>query len=227
VNLTVAPVTGVGEVTAGADLAALLVDAIGPGRLEPRDVLVVAHKVVSKAEGRVTAGTDRRRAALAESARVLRRVDDTIIAETRHGFVCANAGVDASNVPGDRLVLLPLDPDLSARRIRARVGHLTGTDVAVIVSDTFGRAWRVGQTNVAIGVAGMDPFIDYRGALDAHGRELSATLICVADEIAGAAEIVMGKTTQICAAVVRGVPFAARDASARAIVRPPEEDLFR
>ena len=150
-----------------------------------------------------------------------------VIAETRHGFVCANAGVDASNVEGDNIVLLPRDPDLSARRLRARLEHITDARLAVIVSDTFGRAWRLGQTNVAIGVAGMEPFVDHRGGEDAQGRTLSATLICVADELAGAAEIVMGKADRVCAARVRGARFSPGRGAATDIVRAPQDDLFR
>lgn len=221
------PVVGVPEVRPGDDVARLVVEAAGPGFLRDRDVLVVAHKVVSKSEGRLVAGEDRRDAALAESARVLRKSGDMIISETHHGFVCANAGVDASNVEGNSVVLLPLDPDLSARRLRARLQHLTGADVAVVITDTFGRAWRVGQTNVAIGVAGIDPFVDYREGRDSQGRELFATLICVADELAGAAELLMQKATGICAVVVRGAPVAFGSGSAASIVRRPEEDLFR
>jgi coenzyme F420-0:L-glutamate ligase / coenzyme F420-1:gamma-L-glutamate ligase len=214
----------------GDDLAGLIAAASAASpdaKLLNDDVVVVAHKAVSKAEGRLVDGDDRLAAALSESKRVLRRVGEMVISETRHGFVCANAGVDASNVEGDRLVLLPLDPDLSARRLRARLEHLTGARLGVIVSDTFGRAWRIGQTNVAIGVAGIDPFVDYRGQPDAAGRELNATEICIADEIAGAAELVMGKTLGVCAAVVRGATVEFGRGSARAIVRPPDEDLFR
>jgi coenzyme F420-0:L-glutamate ligase/coenzyme F420-1:gamma-L-glutamate ligase len=218
-------VRGVPEVEPGDDLAGLLV--AHAGSIERHDVIVVAHKVVSKAEGRLAKGRDRRAAALAESARVLRRAGNMIISETRHGFVCANAGVDASNVEGDNVVMLPIDPDLSARRIRTRVAHLTRADVGVVVSDTFGRAWRLGQTNVAVGVAGLDPFIDLRGTTDTQGRPLDATRICVADEIAGAAELVMGKTERVCAAIVRGAPVRFGRGAAAEIVRPPAEDLFR
>ncbi len=225
-GLRILPVAGVPEVRPGDDLAALLARAAGDD-LEAGDVLVVAHKVVSKAEGRVAPTGDRRKVALAESTEVLRRRGDMIIAVTRHGFVCANAGVDASNVPGDNVVLLPLDPDLSARRLRTRLARLTGKEVAVIVSDTFGRAWREGQTNVAIGVAGMDPFLDHRGETDMHGRTLEATRIAVADELAGAAEIVMGKSSGVCAAIVKGAPVRRGPGDARALVRSPENDLFR
>lgn len=226
-ELRIIPIPGVPEVAEGDDLGALLVKAAGEGGLEDRDILVVAHKVVSKAEGRVVAATDRRTAAVKEAARVLRRSNGMIIAETHHGFVCANAGIDASNVPGDNIVLLPLDPDLSARGLRARIAALIAIDVGVVISDTFGRAWRLGQTNVAIGVAGFDPFMDYRGGRDAHGKDLSATRICAADEIAGAAELVMGKSSGICAAIVRGATVLFGHGNARSVLRPAREDLFR
>lgn len=226
-TISIIPLPGIPEVRPGDDLGALVAEAAGQGTLADGDVLVVAQKVVSKAEGRILPGSDRRTAALAESVRVLRRQKEMIISETRHGFVCANAGVDASNVEGDNVVLLPLDPDLSARRLSARLGNLLGVDVAVIVSDTFGRAWRVGQTNVAIGLAGLEPFIDYRGTTDTGGRDLSATRICIADELAGAAEMVMGKTTGICAAIVRGAPVIYGRGAVTEIARPPSEDLFR
>lgn len=225
--VTIAPVLGIPEVSAGDDVAALLVQHAGAGALRDDDVIVVAHKVVSKAEGATRPGRDKLAVALAESVRVLRRTGDTIISETVHGLVCANAGVDGSNVPGDRLVTLPRDPDASARRIRSRIARTAGVDVAVIVSDTFGRAWRLGLANVAIGVAGMDPFLDLRGQRDAHGEELTATRICVADEIAAAAELVMGKSDGVPAAVVRGARVRRGRGAAAAIVRPPEEDLFR
>ena len=226
-GISITPLRGIPEVRPGDDLGALIADAAGHEGLEEGDVLVVAHKVVSKAEGRLLPGSDRRVAALAESVRVLRRQKEMVISETRHGFVCANAGVDASNVEDDNVVLLPLDPDLSARRLRAQLENLLGVEVAVIVSDTFGRAWRIGQTNVAIGVAGLEPFIDYRGTSDTQGRDLSATRICVADELAGAAEMVMGKTTGNCAAIVRGAPVILGRGAATEIARPPHEDLFR
>lgn len=226
-GISITPLQGIPEVRPDDDLGALIADAAGTGTLADGDVLVVAQKVVSKAEGRLLPGTDRRAAAQAESVRVLRRQGEMLISETRHGFVCANAGVDASNVQGDNVVLLPLDPDHSARRLRARLENLLGVEVAVIVSDTFGRAWRLGQTNVAIGVAGLEPFIDYRGTTDSEGRDLSATRICIADELAGAAEMVMGKTSGNCAAIVRGAPVILGRGAATEIVRPPQEDLFR
>ena len=225
-EIRILPVVGMPEIESGADLGRIVSES-NEGGFEAGDVLVVAQKAVSKAEGRIIEATDRRGAAEEESRRILRKAGDMIISETKHGFVCANAGVDASNVAPGTIALLPLDPDLSARRLRARIKHLTGVDISVIVSDTFGRAWRLGQTNVAIGVAGMDPFTDYRGATDAHGNELSATRICTADELAGAAELTMRKTTGVCAVIVRGVPVTRDTGSAQAIVRPPGEDLFR
>ena len=223
--ITVIPIEGIPEVGPGDDVAALIADAAP--ELEPGDVLVVTQKVVSKAEGRIVDATEKEAAIASESRRVLRRSGSMTIAETHHGFVCANAGVDSSNIIGDRVVLLPEDPDASARRIRSRLAHLTGFDVAVVITDTFGRAWRIGQTDVAIGVAGMDPFVDYRGTTDTHGRELFATRICIADEIAGAAELVMGKAEGICAAIVRGLDIPRTRGAASAIVRQPSEDLFR
>lgn len=226
-EIRVIPLHGIPEVSEGDDLGRMIVDACEAIGLQDDDVIVVAQKVVSKAEGRAARADDRRAAAEAESRRILRRSGDMIISETHHGFVCANAGVDASNVEPGMITLLPLDPDLSARGLRARIKHLAGHDVGVVVSDTFGRAWRLGQTNVAIGVAGIGPFVDYRGTSDAYGNELSATRICIADELAGAAEIVMGKSTGICAAIVRGAPKSPGAGNARSIVRPPGEDLFR
>lgn len=225
-ELRVLPVLGVPEVEPGDDVAAAIYDAL-PVTLEAGDVVVVTQKVVSKAEGRLVSGAERDAAIAGESARVLRRSGGMTISQTRHGFVCANAGVDASNVPADRVALLPLDPDLSARRIRSRIEHLAGVTIAVIVSDTFGRAWRLGQTDVAIGVAGMEPFVDLRGTTDTQGREMTATRICIADELAGAAEMVMGKADGICAAIVRGAPVALGRGGASEIVRDPQEDLFR
>lgn len=226
-EIRVLPVLGMGEISQGDDLAALIVEASREQRLEEHDVIVIAQKVVSKAEGRLTMASERTGAALGESARVLRRSGEMIISETRHGFVCANAGVDSSNVPEGTVALLPLDPDLSARRIRKRIERLVGVTLAVVISDTFGRAWRLGQTNVAIGVAGMSPFIDYRGTLDASGRELHATRIAIADEIAGTAELVMGKSDGVCAAIVRGAPVRFVPGAAVEIVRPPQQDFFR
>ena len=222
------PLEGIPEISEGDDLAALFVDAAGPaGGLRAGDVLVVTQKVVSKTEGRTLPATEKRAAVEAESVRVLRRQGEMLISETRHGFVCANAGVDESNIPTGAIALLPIDPDASARRIRSRLQHLTDVDVAVIISDTFGRAWRLGQTDVAIGVAGLLPFADYVGTEDTQGRMMMATRICVADELAGAAELVMGKTDGVCAAIVRGATVERGRATATEIVRPADQDLFR
>lgn len=223
--LSVIPVEGVPEVHTGDDLAQLIVDA--GAVLEDEDILVVTQKVVSKAEGRVADASEKDEVVRSESERVLRRSGGMVIAETRHGFVCANAGVDSSNVEGDRVVLLPLDPDLSARRIRARVAHLVNVDVGVVITDTFGRAWRLGQTDVAIGIAGLPAFADYVGTTDTQGREMFATRICIADEIAGAAELVMGKAEAICAAIVRGYRWEPTRSTATQIVRRRADDLFR
>ena len=226
-ELRVLGLEGIPEVTEGDDLGHLIAAAAPDGGILSGDVVVVAHKAVSKAEGRLVERAERSAAIDAESARVLRRAGEVVISETRHGFVCANAGVDASNVAPGWICLLPVDPDLSARRLRARLRNVTGADVAVVISDTFGRTWRKGQTNVAIGVAGIDPFLDYRGRRDSFGNELSATIICVADELAGAAELVMGKATGRAEALIRGAGVVRGPGSAAAIVRPPDEDLFR
>lgn len=240
------PLTGLPELEEGDDLAALLAEAaVRAGGLEAGDVVVVAQKVVSKVEGRVVhldeidpspraielAGPDgdprQIEVILRESAEVVRSRPPLVIARTRHGFVCASAGVDASNatVPGT-VILLPLDPDASAAALRDRLTELTGNAPGVIVSDSFGRAWRQGTTDVALGVAGMTALRDLRGSHDAVGYELRSTMIAVADEIAGAAELVMGKDRGIPAAIVRGVELAG-DGRARDLVMPRERDLFR
>ena len=226
--LSVIPLTGLPEVRPGDDLAALLGDAVErAGGLEDGDVVVVAQKVVSKAEGRVEQTDDVVAAILREARSVRRRRGDLVIAETEHGFVCASAGVDRSNAPGEGwIVLLPEDPDASASRIRTGLGGRFGHAPAVIVSDSFGRAWRQGTTDVAIGVAGMRPLLDLRGKRDARGYQLSSTMIAVADELAGAAELVMGKTKGVPAAIVRGYAVQSAEGSARELVMPPERDLF-
>jgi coenzyme F420-0:L-glutamate ligase / coenzyme F420-1:gamma-L-glutamate ligase len=190
-------------------------------------VLVVAQKVVSKAEGRVEETDDVVATILREARAIRRRRGDLVIAETKHGFVCASAGVDKSNTPGDGwVVLLPEDPDASAGRIRSGLAQRFGHAPAVIVSDSFGRAWRQGTTDVAIGVAGMQPLLDLRGTRDARGYELASTVIAVADELAGAAELVMGKADGIPAALVRGYEVPPGDGSAQELVMPPDRDLF-
>lgn len=226
--ISIIPLQGVPEIEPGADLPGLLNDAaVAEGGFEAGDVLVVTHKVISKAEGRLFPEAEKEILVLQEARRILRRSGTLLIAETRHGFVCANAGVDSSNVPPGRVALLPEDPDASARRIRARLEHLTGLRPAIVVSDTFGRAWRLGQTDVAIGVAGFDPMTDHRGDSDGQGRALQATNICTADEIAGAAELVMGKALGVCAAIVRGAELREGRGGATQIARPPDQDLFR
>jgi len=197
------------------------------------DCIVVTQKIVSKAEGRlVRVDPDDREARRAivegESVRVLRRRGDLVISETRHGFVCANAGVDLSNVDAGWAALLPVDSDRSARRIRDALRATRGVEVAVVVSDTFGRPWRTGLTDVAIGVAGLAAIVDLRGTEDALGRELQVTEVAVADEVASAAELVMGKSAGVPVAIVRGLdPSWFRDSSISELVRPPAEDLFR
>jgi coenzyme F420-0:L-glutamate ligase / coenzyme F420-1:gamma-L-glutamate ligase len=236
-------------VSPGDDLGELIA-AAAPPDLDDGDVLVVAHKVVSKAEGRVrrlgdvnpgerardlaaSQGKDARavQVVLDESAAVLRAERGVIICETRHGFVCANAGVDASNAgAADELILLPLDPDASARQLRARIGSLRGARPAVIVSDSFGRAWRIGQTDVAIGVAGLRSIDDWVGRVDSSGRELRATAIAVADSVAAAADLARAKNSREPAVLVRGlqpVVMAEDGPGAAALRREREMDLFR
>ena len=228
-GLTVLPVAGLPEVQPGDVLADLLAAAF---ELMDGDVVVVTQKVVSKAEGRLVRldGEGAHRAVVdAESVRVLRRRGGLVISETRHGFVCASAGVDRSNIADGWAALLPVDPDRSARRIRAGLRARAGVDVGVIVSDTFGRPWRRGLTDVAIGCAGIAAVVDLRGTSDSFGRELHATMVCVSDELAAAADLVMGKASGVAAAVIRGVdPAWFRESSVRAeVVRPPSDDLFR
>jgi coenzyme F420-0:L-glutamate ligase/coenzyme F420-1:gamma-L-glutamate ligase len=230
-SVTIVPVRDLGEVRPGDDLAGMLCAA---ATFVDGDVVVVTQKVVSKAEGRLVRidpedTAARRQLAESEAVRVLRRRGDLVITETRHGFVCANSGIDLSNVDDGWAALLPEDPDRSARRLRDAIGARSGAAVAVIVSDTFGRTWRRGVTDVAIGCAGIAAVVDLRGTTDALGRTLLATEICVADELAGAAELVMGKASGIAAAIVRGVErsWLRRGSVAEEVVRPYGEDLFR
>jgi coenzyme F420-0:L-glutamate ligase / coenzyme F420-1:gamma-L-glutamate ligase len=239
--ISIRPVEGLPEIGEGDDLAELIAER---AELEDGDVLVVAQKAVSKAEGRVVRLADvepserarelagqedarRHEVILRESARIVRSRPPLVISETRHGFVCASAGVDSSNAPDrETVVLLPLDPDASAARLRERLRELTGAEVGVIVSDSFGRAWRQGTTDVAIGAAGVRPLLDLKGTRDRVGYELHATVIAVADELAGAAALVLGKTEGVPAAVIRGVD-ARGEGSASELVMPAERDLFR
>jgi coenzyme F420-0:L-glutamate ligase/coenzyme F420-1:gamma-L-glutamate ligase len=245
--IVAAALPGIPEVRAGDDLAQLL--AAAAGTLADGDVLVVAHKVVSKAEGRVVALDDVRPSAraaalgaehgkdprlieviLGESSRVVRSRPGVLICRTHHGFVCANAGVDASNAPTDGVVvLLPRDPDASARGLRARLRELTGVAPAVVVADSFGRAWRVGQCDVALGIAGLAAVEDWRGRDDARGRRLDATIVAIADEAAAAADLVRGKDSREPAVLIRGLERHVGDADgpgAAALVRAREDDLF-
>ena len=226
--LGVIPLTGISEIRPGDDLAACLGEAVErAGGLQEGDVVVVAQKAVSKAEGRVERTDDVVGVVLREARAVRRRRGDLVIAETEHGFVCASAGVDKSNAPEDGwVVLLPVDPDASARGLRKALQARCGVAPAVVVSDSFGRPWRQGTTDVAIGVAGMRPLLDLRGERDARGYELSTTQIAVADELAGAAELVMGKASGVPAAIVRGFTVPPGDGSARDLVMPAERDLF-
>ena len=247
--LQIVPVPGLPEITPGDDLASLILSALIPSdlTLHDGDVLVVTSKVVSKAERRLVMlddvepspfaiewarqfGRDPRHIeiVLRESRRIARMDRGVLITETRHGFICANAGVDASNVPGDDTVcLLPVDPDASAAKLREALAIDSGLEAAVIISDSFGRAWRHGITDVAIGVAGMDPVADYRGLDDPHGYPMEASVLAVADELAAAAELVMGKTDGIPLAIVRGYSYSPAPGSAGDLLMPPERDMFR
>ena len=243
-------IEGLPEVRAGDDLANQIIDAsAGQGTpIEDGDVVVVTQKIVSKAEGRVMTIDEVEASPLAvaiteghrrdprhtemilrESRRVVRMDRGVIISETYHGYICANAGIDASNIPGsDSICLLPVDPDASARRIRDTIRERLGVDAAVLVSDTFGRPWRNGAINVSIGVAGFNPVISYIGEFDPHGNELHTTTIAVADELAATAELVTGKLLGVPVALIKGYPYERmEDADSRAIVRDPDKDLFR
>ena len=241
------PLTGLPEVVPGDDLARLFVEAAQRQRLVTKhgDVFVVAQKVVSKAEGRIVRldsvkpseraeqwaaeyQKDPRaiEVVLREASSIVRMERGVIIAKTRHGFVCANAGVDVSNVPGGTALLLPEDPDRSARTIQEQLVRAFGVHVAVIISDTFGRPWREGLVNVALGVAGMMPLVDYRGQRDAHGKTLQATVIALADEFAAASGLVMGKLNRVPAAVLQGAMMPEGSGSGRDLIRPAEKDLF-
>jgi coenzyme F420-0:L-glutamate ligase / coenzyme F420-1:gamma-L-glutamate ligase len=245
-GIEVLGVEGFPEIRPGDDLNRMISGAVARD-LRPRDVLVVTHKIVSKAEGRLVDlrtiepstlakgyatryGKDPRQIEVVfrESRRIVRMDRGIIISETHHGFVCANAGVDASNVPDDDTVcLLPVDPDASARRLRDALAEDPGVEVAVVISDSFGRTWRHGITDVAIGVAGMDPVADYRGQRDPHGFPMEASVLAIADELAAAAELVMGKTEGIPLAIVRGYSYSPVSGSARELLMPPERDMFR
>lgn len=248
--LTLIGITGIGEITLGCDLGLTIYEmANSQGTpIQDGDIIVVTQKAVSKSEGMVVdlstitpspfalnissvLNKDPRlvEVVLREASRIVKMDNGVIITQTHHGFVCANSGVDASNVPGSSCVtLLPRDPDASASRIRSRIQDLSGCRVAVIISDTFGRPWRMGIVNVAIGVSGLEPITDLKGSVDTFGKTLKATEIAVADEIASAAELVTGKTRGIPVVIVRGYPWASSETgSSKSLIRPKESDLFR
>ena len=242
------PLPGLPEIKPGDDLTKLIRQALREQEfpLQSGDILVVAQKIVSKAEGRIVrldGVTPSPRAiewekdwdkdaravelVLRETKRIVRMERGVIISETQHGFVCDNAGIDLSNAPEGTAILLPVDPDASARALKARLDATFQTNIGVIISDTFGRAWREGLANVALGVAGLASLIDYRGEKDSGGKILQATIIAFADELASAAELVMGKTDRIPVAIIRGVHASSRDGRGRDLIRPAEKDLFR
>ncbi|MEO7908166.1 MAG: coenzyme F420-0:L-glutamate ligase [Roseiflexaceae bacterium] len=248
-EIRVIAIRGIGEVRPGEDLATTILDALARQDLPlaDGDVLVVTQKIVSKAEGRIVDPADVEPSHMAEMAavqgkkdaryyevvlresrRIVRMDRGVLITETHHGLICANSGVDESNVAGGQSVtLLPVDPDRSAAALREAIRERAGVDTAVIISDTFGRPWREGQVNVAIGVAGLAPLADYAEQQDGYGYTMHASLIAVADELASAAELVMGKIDAVPVAIVRGYAYQAANGSARELLRAPEKDLFR
>lgn len=252
-ELRVIPIVHIGEIDPGTDLGVLIADALRRQQLtlEAGDILVVTQKIVSKAEGMLVAldevqpsefaralaeryqkDAQHVEVVLRESKRIVRMDHGVIISETHHGFICANAGVDESNIGGRRLVaLLPRDPDASARQLRARLHSLSERhatpDFAVIITDTWGRPWRNGQVNMAIGLAGMEAIADYRGQLDPYGYEMHASAIAVADELAAAAELVMGKIERVPVALIRGYRYQPAEGSVRTMVRDSASDMFR
>jgi coenzyme F420-0:L-glutamate ligase / coenzyme F420-1:gamma-L-glutamate ligase len=247
-SIQIIPISGLPEIRQGDDLVALITSSLGEQNcpVVEGDIFVVAQKIVSKSEGRVVAlesvlpsptasdwaerwGKDPRivELVLRESKCILRMERGIVISETRHGFICANAGVDASNAGEDMAILLPENPDDSARLLRSGLEQSFGVRVGVIISDTFGRAWREGLVNVALGISGLPALIDYRGTRDANGKLLTATIIATADEIASAAELVMGKADRIPVAMIRGFTPGTPSGTARDLIRPAERDLFR
>jgi coenzyme F420-0:L-glutamate ligase/coenzyme F420-1:gamma-L-glutamate ligase len=252
-ELRIIPVTGIGEIAPGSDLGLVIYEALQARQLQIQqgDILVVTQKIVSKAEGNIvhldeihasefahSLALESKKdapyieAVLRESRRIVRMDHGVLICETKHGFICANAGVDESNVNGAReITLLPVDPDYSAQQLRTRWQDLSGEgsafNIAVIVSDTWGRPWRTGQINMAIGVAGMEAIVDYRGQYDPYGYELHASVLAVADELASAAELVMGKIDRIPVALIRGYTYIPSEGSAKTLLRDPATDMFR
>ncbi|MEE8375382.1 MAG: coenzyme F420-0:L-glutamate ligase [Acidimicrobiia bacterium] len=231
-TLEIHPLVGIGVVSPGDDVATVLIGALEPLQPVSGDVIVVTHKIVSKAEGAVReiiGDPEEFKKLLVEeqATSIVRRRGDLIIAETKHGFVCANAGIDRSNAAPGTMILLPEDPDRSAHRIRAKLERHFGVELAVIISDTFGRAWRRGLTDVAIGISGLIAVLDLKGTKDWSGRELDVTEVAVADELAAASDLVMGKADGIPAALVRGYGGPRGEGRAADLVRPVDEDLFR
>ncbi len=230
-SISIHPITGIPEISPGDDLASMIVGAArssGVGIVD-NDIIVVTHKVVSKAEGQIREIPDEetyRALVEGEAANIIRRRGDLVITQTRHGFICANAAVDRSNVQKGYALLLPVDPDRSANRLRTLIARATGTSIGVVITDTFGRPWRRGLTDVAIGIAGLPSLVDLRGTTDTHGNVLEVTEVAVVDEIASAADLVMGKATGIPVAVVRGLELSG-DGRVSDLIRPPGEDLFR
>ena len=247
-SIEIIPLIGMPEIVPGDDLAGFIVQAARQHSLpiEAGNLFVIAQKIVSKAEGKIVrldSVNPSKRAVrwalkynkdarvielvLREARRIVRMEKGVIVAETRHGFICANAGVDTSNTPPGTAVLLPEDPDRSARRLKVNLAGEFGVPVAILISDTFGRPWREGLVNVALGVAGIDPLLDYRGKRDASGKALQATVLAVADELASAAELVMGKSNGIPVALIRGLALAPGLGSGCDLIRPAKQDLFR
>ena len=231
-SLEIHPLVGIGVVSPGDDIATVLISALEPLQPVSGDVIVVTHKIVSKAEGavrQIIGDPEEFKKLLVEeqATAIVRRRGDLIIAETKHGFVCANAGIDRSNAAPGTMILLPEDPDRSAHRIRARLERNFGVELALIISDTFGRPWRRGLTDVAIGISGLIAVLDLKGTKDWSGRELDVTEVAVADELAAASDLVMGKANGIPAALVRGYEGPRGEGRAADLVRPVDEDLFR
>jgi coenzyme F420-0:L-glutamate ligase/coenzyme F420-1:gamma-L-glutamate ligase len=231
VTVSIHPLAGIPEIAPNDDLAVVVAAALAPLAPQTGDILVVTHKVVSKAEGAIVeiTGDDAAHRALVESeaVEILRRRGDLVIARTRHGFICANAGVDRSNAAPGTAILLPRDPDASAHRLRLALQQHLEIDLPVVITDTFGRPWRRGLVDVAIGISGLEALLDLRGTIDTAGRDLAVTEVAIVDEIAAAADLVMGKADGIPAALIRGLEAPRGSGRATDLVRPADEDLFR
>lgn len=229
--ISIHPITGIPEIVPGDDLASIIVHTATSGGvgIVDRDIVVITHKVVSKAEGQIREIPDEetyRALVEAEAASIVRRRGDLVITQTHHGFICANAAVDRSNVQKGYALLLPVDPDRSANRLRTLIQRATGASIGVVITDTFGRPWRRGLTDVAIGISGLPAILDLKGTTDTHGNVLEVTEVAVVDEIASAADLVMGKAAAVPAAIVRGLDITG-NGRVRDLIRPPGEDLFR